>query len=101
MAALNSPQLSEVSFVSGLTAGGSAASQAFWTWNNDDPATYGPETFAAKWGSATPGTGATITFRFDTASNWSTTERAAFVSSMKLWSSVADIAFVESTGGQF
>ena len=99
MTALNQAQIDEVTYLSGVTAAGNVAGQSFWTWNNDSPATYGPDTYAAKWGSGTPGTGATINYLFDPASNWTPAEREAFVSSMKLWSAVANITFVEGSAG--
>ncbi|KKC24488.1 M10 family metallopeptidase C-terminal domain-containing protein [Sphingomonas sp. SRS2] len=99
MTALNTEQLNQVTYLSGITAGGIVAAQSFWTWNDDSPATYGLDTYAAKWGSGAPGSGATINYVFDAASNWTVVEREAFVSSMKLWSAVANVTFVESTAG--
>ena len=48
------------------------AGTSFWTWNGNNPATYSSTTSsAAKWGSSTPGTsGGSVTYWFDTASNW-------------------------------
>ncbi|MBW8910394.1 MAG: M10 family metallopeptidase C-terminal domain-containing protein, partial [Sphingomonas sp.] len=99
MALINSTQEQEVTYLSGITAGGTLASQSFWTWNEDDPATYDPgQNFSAKFGTGTAGTGATITYRFDTASNWTAVERAAFSATAALWSAVANVTFTESPG---
>lgn len=95
MATINAAQETEVTYITGLSAGGTLVSQSFWTWNDDNPATYGGMNFAAKFGSGTPGTGATISFGFDAASNWTSTEQAAFASTAALWSAVANISFTQ------
>lgn len=90
---LNSTQEQEVTFISGVTAGGTVANQAFDTWNGDQPATYAGTSNEAKWGALAAGTGASITVAFDTQSNWSGSEKAAFIADMHLWSAVANITF--------
>jgi serralysin len=98
MASINAVQEDEVTFLSGVNASGLLASQSFWTWNSDSPATYDPSTnYTTKFGQATVGTGATITYAFDSASHWTTTEKAAFASTAALWSAVANVKFVESS----
>ena len=99
MAGPNSTQQIEITFLSGLEANGIVAAQSFWSWNDDSPATFGPGNATSKWGSRTAGSGATISYSFDAASNWTATEKAAWVSSMELWSAVANVAFQERTDG--
>lgn len=99
MTSINSTQEQEVTYLSGITASGTLASQSFWTWNEDDPATYDSgENFTAKFGAGIAGTGATITYSFDTASNWTAVERAAFSATAALWSAVANVTFTEAPG---
>jgi Peptidase M10 serralysin C terminal len=84
----------EVAFISGVTSSNQVAATSFWTWNSDNPATYSTTSNAVKWGSSTPGTsGGTVTYWFDTASNWSLTEKNALISGLALWSAEANIAF--------
>jgi serralysin len=84
----------EVAFLSGVTSSNTMASTSFWTWNGNNPATYSTTSDAAKWGSPTPGTpGGNVTYWFDAASNWTTTEQNALLSGLGLWSAVANIAF--------
>lgn len=94
MNSINAAQDLEVSFLSGITAQGRIAGQSFWTWNGDEPATYASTSLVAKWGAPAAGTGATVTYVFDAASNWSAGEQSAFVAAMHLWSEVANITFV-------
>jgi len=95
MASINSVQDSQVTYLSGLAANGTLASQSYWTWASNSPATYdSSENYTAKFGPGTAGTGATISYAFDPASNWSDTERAAFSSTAALWSAVANVRFV-------
>lgn len=96
MATINSAQETEVTYISGLTAGGILAAQSFWTWNDDNPATYGGTNFTAKFGSATPGSGANISYGFDMASGWTATEQGAFASTAALWAAVANITFTQA-----
>lgn len=99
---MNSAQEQEVTFISGVTAQGADAVQSFWTWNRDSPATYGSNNGEAKWGPAQAGSGAEVTVSFDTASNWTATEKAGFVASMHLWSEVANVRFtvVDGSGAE-
>lgn len=99
MASINATQEQEVTYISGVTAQGAIASQSFATWNDDSPATYGPIADEAKWGLPTAGTGATISYAFDPVSNWTATEKAAFVATMDLWSAVANVTFTEMSPG--
>lgn len=98
MASINSVQDSEVSYITGIAANGTLVGQSFWTWNDDNPATYNPaNNYTAKFGAATAGTGATISYAFDPASLWTNVERAAFTATAALWSAVADITFIQTT----
>lgn len=85
----------EVTFISGITSASRLAGTAFATWKRDNPATYSTTTsYEVKWGSTTPGTsGGTVTYFFDTASNWSTTEKNAISAGLALWSAEANISF--------
>jgi len=98
---INSDQEKEVTFISGISAQGTIASQSFWTWNHDAPATYSSFTsYEAKWGTSRAGTGGTVTIAFDAASNWNTTEQQAFTAAMHLWSAEANISFNIVSPGQ-
>jgi serralysin len=85
----------EITFISGVTSSATVAGTSFWTWNFDNPASYqSVVSFAAKWGSATPGTsGGNVTYWFDGPSSWNAAEQTALVSGLALWSAVANIAF--------
>ena len=85
----------EITFLSGVTASNQAAATSFWTWFGNNPATYSSgQSDAAKWGSSIPGTpGNTVTYWFDTASAWTSTEQNALRSGLALWSAEANIAF--------
>ena len=98
MAGLNTDQDAEVTFISGVTAQGTVAAKSFWTWNDNEPATYSTGySYEAKFGSSRAGTGATISVAYDTASNWTTTEKAAFQAMMDLWSAEANVKFTVVT----
>ena len=92
----------EVTFISGVTSAAKVAATSYGNWSyagGNTPATYDDHFawYATKWGSTTLSTsgtpGGTVTYWFDTASNWSMTEQDAFVSGLALWSAVADITF--------
>jgi hypothetical protein len=86
---------SEITFLSGVTSSNQAAATSFWTWFGNNPATYSSgQSDAAKWGSSIPGTpGNTVTYWFDTASAWTSTEQNALRSGLALWSAEVNIAF--------
>ncbi|HEY2069044.1 MAG TPA: M10 family metallopeptidase [Rhizomicrobium sp.] len=85
---------SEVAFISGVDAGGDIVGTAYWTWNSNDPATYSGRSNAHKWGTAATGTaGGTVTYYFDTSSNWTATEKAQMTACITLWSDIANIHF--------
>jgi Peptidase M10 serralysin C terminal/CARDB len=87
----------ELTFLNGITSASKIAATSFWTWNNNNPATYSNSSWAAKWGSPTPGTpGGTVAYAFDPASNWTPAEQAALVSGLALWSAVANITFAQA-----
>lgn len=98
MGGINAAQEQEISYISGITAQGTIAGQSYWTWNDDEPATYGSRSSAAKWGAGSRGSGATVTVAFDGASGWSAGERDAIQSALHLWSSVVNIRFDEVGG---
>ena len=92
---LTPAQVEEVAYISGVAANGTVAATSFATWNGDEPATYSTTSSVAKWGSSAAGTGATVTYGFDTASNWTTAEQAAFTTTLDLWAAVANVTFVQ------
>src|SRR5262245_36307528 len=56
----------ELTYLNGLTSTGTIAATSFWTWRDNNPATYSSSSYAVKWGSSTPGTpGGTVTYAFD------------------------------------
>ncbi|CAN5921530.1 hypothetical protein BH11PSE3_BH11PSE3_03010 [soil metagenome] len=87
---------SEVTFIQGVTAEGTVAATAYATWTGAIPPAYGTGSEAFKWGSPTPGTGATISYFFTVDSDWSDTEMAAWQGGFAMWSAVANVTFVEA-----
>ncbi len=90
-----SPSLDdEVAFLSGVTADGKVAATSYGTWTEAKPPTYDPSfSSAVKWGSATPGKGASVTYFFSESSAWSDSEKKAWEGGLALWSAHADIQF--------
>ncbi len=89
---------SETAFISGIDSGGNVVGTSFWTWNNDNPASFAGRSDAHKWGSATSGTtGGTIDYYFDPASSWTATEKAQMTAALTLWSDIANIHFSLTT----
>ncbi len=88
---------SEVTFLSGVGENGTVARVSFDTWNGNIPAGYDQSASSAtKWGDPWPGTGASISYFFDAASNWTAVEKAAWQGGMALWSAVANVTFTEA-----
>jgi len=92
---------SEVAVISGVDANGRVAEHSYATWRDAQtyptvPAAYANTADLFKWGLPPIGTGATITYWFDTASTWSSDEQAAFVGAMALWSAVANVVITPS-----
>lgn len=77
----------EVTFITGLEPDGALTDQSFWGLNDKT---------AYKWGEATLGTGATISYYFDPRSNFSEVERATFLKAFAMWSSIANLTFAET-----
>ena len=99
---MSTPYESEVAVLSGIDEAGRVAQYSYATWRDKLPYPVVPAAYAGtadlfKWGGAQPGTGATITYWFDPASNWSNDERAAFVGAMALWSAVANVVITPNT----
>lgn len=87
-AAPNSPTVSqEVSFINGLEPDGVLTDSSYW-------GSVGETAF--KWGNATLGTGATVSYYFDKRSNFSEIEKATFLKAFAMWSGVADVTFVQA-----
>jgi len=93
VAIVSADQESEVSFISGVTAQGTIAAKSFWTWADNNPATYNSTSTEGKWGETRAGTPGVLTVAFNPASNWTDTEKAAFTASMHLWSAEANVTF--------
>lgn len=102
MATIPSGAEPQVAFISGVTDAGKLAGTAFGTWerNSIDPATYRTTTSTSvKWGTSTFGaSGGTVTYWFDEASGWTSTEKDAFSASLALWSAEANITFSLASG---
>ena len=94
MSGMNFDQAAEVAFITGVSGDGTVAKQSFWSWDGAATPGYGSLSLQAKWGPSTAGTGATVTFAFDVASNWTPSEQAGFTAAMHLWSDVANLRFV-------
>jgi serralysin len=91
--------LNMVYFITGITNSGSFdyTDHNYWNWKGNNPATYGGLStgYAHEW---TPGS--TVTYSFDSGSNWTAAEQAAFTDALNMVSAVANISFSEvSTGG--
>src|SRR5688572_4550688 len=81
------PYEAEIAVLSAVGADGLIAGQSYATWRDfvpsgSIPAGYAGTAEAFKWGDPKPGTGATITYWFDTTSNWTLAERQAFEATM-------------------
>ncbi len=74
----------EVTFISGVKADGTISNTSYWGSVSDT---------AHKWGAATAGTGAAITYTFDAASNFTDTEKQTFITAMDMWEAVANVTF--------
>jgi hypothetical protein len=91
----------EVEILSGVDASGRVAAETYATWRDystypTEPPRYGGTADAFKWGTGEAGIGATISYWFDTASNWSGDERDAFLDTLALWTAVANVTIVAS-----
>ena len=87
---------SEIAYLNGVAADGTVAATSYHTWNGAIPAGYDTTSNAVKWGSSTPGTGASVTYAFQVASDWSDEEMATWQGALALWSAVANITFTEA-----
>ncbi|MFN4017417.1 MAG: M10 family metallopeptidase C-terminal domain-containing protein, partial [Reyranella sp.] len=75
----------EVAFVTGVNADGTIQNNSYW----------GLQSITAhKWGTPTAGAGATISYTFDAASNFTDTEKDTFVTALDMWSAIANVTFV-------
>jgi hypothetical protein len=87
----------EVTFLIGVDDANRVAETSFETWNGaTNPPGYEDTSSAVKWGSSTPGTGATVSYFFTAASGWTGSEQDAWEGGMAMWSAVANITFVEA-----
>ena len=91
------PYETEIAFLSGVSENGTVVPVSFDTWNFAIPADYDPFiSRSTKWGDPRPGTGASVSYFFDAASNWTAVERTAWQGGMALWSAVANVSFTEA-----
>lgn len=81
----------QITYLNGLSTDGTLAARSFWT-------DFGQTAY--KWGSSTAGSGATITYSFKAASRFSVTEKATFEKAFAIWSSVANVTFVNFAGAE-
>ncbi len=81
-------QAEEVTFLNGLNRDGSISNASYWGANG---------TTAFKFGPTTAGTGATISYAFDSASAFTPQEQQTFLMGLAMWSSVANITFVAAS----
>lgn len=95
------PYESEIVVLSGVDDQGLIAQVSYATWRDVPgypviPPAYNASTADAfKWGTATPGTGATINYWFNDAHDWTADQVAAFKAAMALWMAVANVDLVE------
>ncbi|WP_082171756.1 Hint domain-containing protein [Methylobacterium indicum] len=89
----------EVSFLSGVSANGTLAGQAFEAWKGDTPDTYSTTSTQFHWGAASSAgtSGGTLNYYFAPSSNWSASEQASLSSGLDMWSAVANISFQQTT----
>lgn len=78
----------QVSYLNGIAADGSLTSTSYWGENGET---------AFKYGAPTLGSGATITYFFDEAADFTAREKATWLRAFAMWSSVADITFEKGT----
>jgi serralysin len=85
--------LSMVEFLTGLNPAGTldTTDPSFWSWRGNNPATYTGLGFAHDW---LPGS--TVTYWFNTSSNWTVSEEVSFTDALTLWSAIANVHFVQS-----
>ncbi len=89
---------SEIAFLTGVDDTNKVAPTSYFTWNNNDPATYGTSSTAIKWGSSTPGTpGGNVTYSFQASSNWTSDEQTVWKAGFGLWAAIANITFSEAS----
>jgi len=88
-AAVTSAFEQEVAFITGVNADGTIQNNSYW----------GLQSITAhKWGTPTAGTGATLSYTYDAASNFTDTEKDTFVTALDLWSAIANVTFVLGDG---
>src|SRR5512139_3256135 len=99
----------EIAFISRVASNATVAAISYCSWSafSSPPpilAQYNSSyALATKWGStilSTSGTpGGLVTYRFDPASDWSASEKDAWVAALALWSAEVNITFVEGGPG--
>lgn len=102
IASLPAAQQYAIAYISGLDLNGQQIGNSYGSLTKEstslsDPATYSGTGSAKKWGTATSFTSATVTYSYDTGSNWTTDEKRTFAAALQLWSNIANISFTEVT----
>lgn len=92
---LSPTQAEEINFIAGVDSSHLIVATSYGAWNApSNPATYAATSGTAKWGAGAAGTtGGTVTYFFDAASAWTSTEQAVFTGAYALWSDLANIQF--------
>lgn len=99
ISALSSDQQYAIAYLDGLDLNGQEIGNSFGSLTKESTgvgvaATYSGTGSAKKWGTATSlTTGGTVTYSFDSGSNWTAAEQNTFKASLALWSDIADISF--------
>ena len=75
----------QVAYLTGVNADGTIQNNSWWGQRSDT---------AHKWGTPTAGTGATLSYTYDAASNLTDTEKDTFVTALDMWSAIANVTFV-------
>jgi hypothetical protein len=86
----------EVSYLTGVAQNGTLTTASYWGFNGETAHRWMNGTSATS--GLAGGPGGTVTYYFDTASNWSTGERASLVGGLDLWSAIANIQFAPASG---
>ena len=78
-------QLNTIGFITGIDANGALTTANGWTWNGDNPATYGASGSAHKWGGGAAGDAGRHRhfYYFDPGSNWSAAEQGGL--HLRIW----------------
>jgi serralysin len=79
----------QIDYIAGIDSEGRLVDASYWSGPGDST--------AFKFGTATAGTGATVSWAIDPVSRWGPVETATIERALAMWSAVADITFVRAT----